>query len=107
MTADKRICEISSWLDNLQSLLEKQIQLIRRGDINDIEQLSSKTGAVLEKVAAAGVFRSEKFKSQRGHLAKLYKDMSLAVAVEKARVLEELGKVRKSKKTLGTYHRNI
>jgi len=103
MSTDKQI----HLLDDLQSLLEKQIELAKQGNISDVEVLSKQTSSLVEKIAQAGIIELAEFKNRREQLQKLYKDLCLAVTAQRADVTEKLSRVRKGKKTIETYRNNI
>ncbi len=94
-------------LDELQNLLEKQIELARQGNINEIEVLSKQASSLVGEIARSGVLESSEFKSQREQLRKLYHDLCLALTAQQAETAEELSRVRKGKKTIATYRGNI
>jgi hypothetical protein len=94
-------------LDELQNLLEKQIELARQGNINEIEVLSKQASSLVGEIARSGVLESSEFKSQREKLRKLYQDLCLALTTQQAETAEELSRVRKGKKTIATYRSNI
>jgi len=94
-------------LDGLQGLLEKQIELARKGKINEIEVLSKQAGSLVGKIARSGVFESAEFRSRREQLRKLYQNLCLALAAQKAETAEKLSQVRRGKKTIEVYRNNI
>lgn len=94
-------------LDKLQSLLEKQIELARQGNINKVEVLSKQAGSVVGKIAQTRVLELPEFKNRQEQLQKLYEDLCLAVTVQKAGTTEELSRLRKGKKTIEVYRSNI
>jgi len=103
MSTDKQIY----LLDELQSLLEKQIKLAQQGNISGVEVLSKQASSLVGKIAQSGVLESSEFKSQREQLRKLYQDLCLALTAQQAETAEELSRVRKGKKTIATYRGNI
>jgi hypothetical protein len=94
-------------LDELQSLLEKQIELARRGNINEIDVLSKQASSIVGKIFRSGILESSEFKSQHEQLRKLYHDLCLALTAQQVETAEELSRVRKGKKTIETYRSNI
>jgi len=94
-------------LNELQNLLEKQIELARQSNINEIEVLSKQASSLVGKIARSGVLESSEFKSQCEQLRKLYQDLCLALTTQQAETAEELSRVRKGKKTIETYRSNI
>jgi hypothetical protein len=97
-------------LDELRTLLEKQIELARQGNIREVEVLSEQAGSLVEKIAQTGildpadtVFNEE----QREQLRQLYEGLCLTITAQKADVSEKLSQVRKGKKTIQTYRSHI
>jgi len=64
--------EQASLCDELQNLLEKQIEMIQRGDISEVESLSEETSSLVERCAHSGILERAGFENQRGKLKKLY-----------------------------------
>ena len=97
-------------LNELQSLLEKQVEAANRGNLREVELLIEKSGSLVGKIAKAGIIDAANpaFNSKRRQqLQKLYEDLCLAVEAQKAGVSEELSRVRKGKKTVQAYRRHI
>lgn len=97
-------------LDELQTLLEKQVEMARQGNIRDVEVLSRQAGSLSEKIAQTGILdpADPAFNGgRREQLRKLYEDLCLAITDQKAGVCEELSRVRKGKKTIQTYRNHI
>jgi translation initiation factor IF-2 len=97
-------------LDELQTLLEKQIELARQGNITEVEILSEQAGSLVEEITQTGildpagpVFNGQ----QQEQLRKVYKDLCLAITDQKMEVSKELSRVRKGKKTIQTYRSHI
>lgn len=95
------------FLDELQGLLEKQIDLARKGKINEIAVLSKQAGSLVEEIARQGVFESAEFTSRREQLQKLYQNLCLALEVQQAETAEKLSHVRRGKKTIEVYRNNV
>ena len=94
-------------LDELQGLLEKQIELARKGNINEIEVLSKQAGSLVREITRSGVFESAEFRSRREQLRKLYQNLCLALAAQQAETAEKLSQVRRGKKTIEVYRNNV
>jgi len=94
-------------LDELQSLLEKQIELVHQGGIIDSERLSTQAGRLVEKIAQAGILELSEFKDRREHLQKLYEDLCLALIAQRDDISGKLSWVRKGKKAIETYRSNL
>jgi hypothetical protein len=102
--ADEQGCLLTA----LQGLLEEQIKLAHQGDINTVEILNKQAGLLVEKIVQTNVFESAEFKNQRKKLQKLYEELSLAVAAQKAETSEQqLSRIRKGRKTLHVYRGGI
>jgi hypothetical protein len=97
-------------LDELQTLLEKQIELARQGNIREVEVLSERAGSLVEKIARIGIPdpADTVFNRQRQEqLRKLYENLCLTITARKADVSDKLSQVRKGKKTIQTYLSHI
>jgi len=97
-------------LDELQTLLEKQVELARQGSIREVEVLSKQADSLVEQIIQTGthhcpedVLKAE----QRKKLGKLYEDLCLAISAQKAGVCTELKQIRKGKKTIQAYRSHI
>jgi uncharacterized protein YicC (UPF0701 family) len=94
-------------LDDLRSLLEKQIKLAQQGNISEVEVLSRQAGSLVEKIEQTRILESAEFENRRERLQKLYDSLCLAVTAQRADIAEELSRVRKGKKTVRTYRSNV
>ena len=103
MSIDEQI----NLLDELQSLLEKQIELAKQGNISNVEVLSKQASSIVERIVQAGILGLAEFKNRRKRLQKLYQDLCLAVTAQRAGISEKLSRIRKGKKTIETYRKNI
>jgi len=103
MSTDKQI----HLLDDLQSLLEKQIELVQQGNISGVEILSKQASSLVVEIAQTGILELREFKNRREQLQKLYDSLLLAITAQRADIAEKLSRVRKGKKTIGIYRSNI
>lgn len=97
-------------LDELQTLLEKQVEMARQGNIRDVEVLCEQAGSVVEKIVQTQILDPAESifnRKRREQLQKLYEDLCLAITDQKAEVSKELNRVRKGKKTIQTYRNHI
>ena len=97
-------------LDELQTLLEKQIELARQGNITEVEVLSEQAGSLVEEITQTGILypADPVFNGQRQEqLRKLYEELCLTITAQKADVSDKLSQVRKGKKTIQTYRSHI
>ena len=93
-------------LDNLQSLLEKQIEMARRSDFRCVEALAEQADSIVEKIVNIKTFEQPEFDGQREHLTKLYKKLELILAAGKDSVGKQLKQVGNVRKTLKAYRNN-
>ena len=105
MSTNKHI----SMLDELQGLLEKQLELAHQGNSasEQIEVLGRQADCLVEKITQAGILERAEFESQKKRLKKSYEALHLAISAQKAETSENLIQVRRGKKIVGTYRRNI
>jgi hypothetical protein len=105
MSTDKQI----HMLDELQSLLEKQIELAQQGNpaSRRIEVLSEQADSLVGKIANTGILELSEFKHRRELLHELYDRLRLAIMTQKAETAERLSRVHQGRKTIGTYRSNI
>ena len=103
MSTDKQIY----LLDELQSLLEKQIELAHKGNISGVEVLSKQASSLVGEIAESGILELREFKKRRERLQKLYDSLLLAIAAQGADISEKLSRVRRGKKTIVAYRGNI
>ena len=103
MSTDKEI----SMLDELQSLLEKQIEMARRSNLRRVEALAEQADSVVEKIVKTKTFDQPEFDAQRKHMVKLYKKLQLILAAGKDSVSRQLRQVGNVRKTLKAYRDNI
>ncbi len=93
-------------LDNLQSLLEKQIEMARRSNFRRVETLAEQADSVVEKIVKTKVFEQPGLDGRRELLTKLYKKLQLILATGKDSVGRQLRQVGNVRKTLSAYRNN-
>jgi len=96
-------------LDELQSLLERQIELIHKGDTagKKIEKLSERVNVLVEEVRRTGILESAQFRNKKEKIKNLYDCLYMAISAQKDETQQQLNRVRKGKKTIGIYRNNI
>jgi hypothetical protein len=94
-------------LEALANILEKQIELARHGDFAGLERLAGQCEPLVARISAAGLLENPAYKENRERLAKLYRDIQMAISMQKDAAGEQLKSMRKHKKTLATYRSNI
>lgn len=107
MSMGKRKSRFASELDDLQSLLEKQIEQGRRGNITAVEALGKQADTLVGRIAKRENLESGEFKSRRARLQKLYEELCLAVTAQKNDTSERLVRVRRGKRMVETYRSSI
>jgi hypothetical protein len=96
-------------LDELDSALKKQLELAHQGDLasEKFDVLTSRTDVLVQKIVSLGIPNSDELRGHCNQLQKLYKALCLVVAAEKADVSNELARIRRGRKIIGTYRRSI
>jgi len=94
-------------LNDLQTLLESQIKLAHKGDIAGVESLISRANSVIEQIVKSEIFKQTDCENQREKLQRLYKQLSVAISAQRTETGEQINRIRRGKKTIGTYRDNI
>jgi hypothetical protein len=96
-------------LQGLQNLLEKQIELTRRGgsDSARFEHLNKQADVLVKWIAQSKILRQDRFGGNKEKLARTYDELCLAIKAEQREIAESLGKVRKGRKTISAYKQNL
>ncbi len=95
--------QFTSKLDELEALLEKQKELIRKGDFRNIETSAQQAGSIVEEMVQAGALAAPEVQARGEGLLKLYGELVLMVGAEKENVAQQLEHIRKGEKTLQAY----
>jgi hypothetical protein len=103
MSADDEI----RLLGELASLLERQIELARRGGLAGLEQLAGQCEPLVAKITAAGLLEKPEFKEQQLRLEGLYRNLYLIVTTQKVAAEDELKRVHRGRRIVGNYRRNL
>jgi len=93
-------------LDNLQSLLERQIEMARRGNFGQVELLAEQADSIVEKIVKTKVFEQPGLNSRHEHLIKSYKKLELMLAAGKDAVGKQLQQIGNVRKTFKVYRSN-
>ncbi len=96
-----------SLVNTLQNLLKQQIDFARQGQISTVQELSTKTSFVAEQIAIEKILEMDEFKIYKKQLQKAYEDLSMALKVQKNDVAEKVSQIKKGKKTVRAYKKNI
>ena len=94
-----------SLFDELQRLLEKQIELARRGNLRRVEALAEQADSIVERIVQTGMLQQTDFDGQRENLTKLYKKLELMLATGKDAVNRQIKRVGSGRKALQAYRK--
>ena len=105
MSKDKQ----TSMLDELLSLLERQLELARQGNSTgeQIEVLCRQADCLVKEITQTGILELPEFKDQKMRIKKSYEDLHLALTAQKVDTAEKLSHVRRGRKIVETYRSNI
>jgi len=90
-------------LDELESLLNEQIALARRGDFSASETLAEKSGEIVDKLGRTGALEQCERKERIERLVKSYRTVILSLAAEKDRLEKQLQQIGQGRRTLKAY----
>ena len=99
--------EAEKLLDNLVTLLKKQIRTAQQGKLEEVETLSEQVRSVSAQVAETGVPGQAEFIGRRRQIKDLHEKLCLVVAAEKAQTAEQLRQIRRYKKSLNIYRNSV
>jgi hypothetical protein len=94
-------------LEELANLLERQIELARHGDFVGLERLVGQCEPIVARITAAGLPENPAYKAERERLAKFYRDIQMAISMQKDVTGEKIKSMRKHKKTLAVYRDGV
>jgi hypothetical protein len=96
-------------LDELEVLLSKQIELAHQGDAagERFNALTAMAGSLVGEISQLGPAGPGEYQHRFQRLRELYETLSLVLAAEKADVSEELTRIRRGRKIIGTYRHTI
>jgi hypothetical protein len=94
-------------LKELGNLLDRQVELARRGSFGQLERLVGRCEPLVVKIKAAGLLERPDYKAQSRRVVKLYHDLQLMLSTQKNAVAEQLKSIRRGKRTLAAYRGNM
>jgi len=94
-------------LEELGTLLEKQIALARKGSFAAVLQITGQSEPLVAKIAEARLFEKPEHKIAKDRLANLYRDLQILLSTQQSAAAEQIKSLRKGKKTLSVYRSNI
>ena len=104
---DNQKTRSSSKIDALQNLLEKQIELAKRGNVSKTEPLETQVNSLIEQIKQERYLEDAEFADSRRNLKKLFDELCIAIAAQKADVSEKISRIRKGRNIIQTYRSNI
>lgn len=103
----KDVPRLSSQMEELEGLLRRQIELVRKSDYRSVEALTQRANSIIEEITIAKgnpeAFEQDKFNTNRERLAKLYRELTLMIAAHKDKLGKQLRRVRSGRKTIKAY----
>ena len=105
MSKDKQ----TSMLDELLSLLERQLELARQGNSagEQIEVLCRQADCLVKEITQTGILELPEFEGQKMRIKKSYEDLHLALTAQKVDTAEKLSQARRGRRLIETYRKNI
>jgi hypothetical protein len=96
-------------LDELESVLKKQLELAHQGDTasEKFAALAAQADSLTRKITSLGIRDSDELQGRWSRLHGLYGDLCLVVAAEKADAGEDLARIRRGRKIIGTYRQSV
>ncbi len=92
-------------LDNLQQRLQTQIDKVRINDYRSLEAALQETGSAITEISENKLFQQPQCRQRLAEISKLYRQLTLSVAVGKDTVEKQLQKIGRGKKTVQAYRR--
>ena len=105
--AENAVAEDRRLLAELESLLQRQIDLAHKGNISGAERLAQQAALLVDRIVQIGILRLPEFNSRSQQLQKLYEDLRLAVTTQKADTAAKLSHVRKGRRTARAYRTTV
>jgi len=93
-------------VDFLETLLTKQLERLRRYDLDGAIVLAEEAGKVSAALVRNKVLERPAFAEKRRRIMDLYRQLDLVIASERAEVAEKLMAIRKGIRALGAYGSN-
>lgn len=94
-------------IQELTKLLQRQLDLVGKGRLEEVEALVGQSDPVVRQLSESRILECDEFKSEKQKLEKLYRKIYLALADRHKETGDELRAVRKGRRTLKAYRRNI
>ena len=99
--------EKAALLGELRAVLDRLIRLTSQGSIAELELLGEQAGALVEQIAALGSLDMPEFDRQRRELLALYNTLCAELTARRIETADQLGWIRKGRRTLKAYRASI
>ena len=93
--------------DQLKTVLQKQVQLVKNNKLTDAQTLAERAGAIVAQIIDAPSQQQSLSREKCEEVLELYKKLTLMLEAEKNNINRQQRKVSNGKKTLRAYHRKI
>ena len=93
--------------DYLENILTRQLEKVRNYDLDGAIELAEEANELAATIGREGWLNRPEHSEQHDRVQKLYRDISLIIAVERGEVADKLKVIRKGIKTLGIYGKNM
>ncbi|MEJ5259282.1 MAG: hypothetical protein WHS88_03735 [Anaerohalosphaeraceae bacterium] len=87
----------------LTELLERQLEKLRRYDLDGAVQLAEESHRFAEQLAGEGILERPEYAACRQTIQGLYQDICLVIAAERQEVADKLRQIREGIRTLSAY----
>lgn len=100
---DARTAQQEQMLAYLTDLLERQLEKLRKYDLDGAVRLAQESQPISDQIARQGILEQPCYAVQKKKIQGLYQDICLVIAAERQEVAEKLRQIREGLKTLGAY----
>jgi len=87
----------------LEYLLSRQVERLRRYDLDGALSLAEESATIAEKVTGGGILDLKGNEQIKKRIEQLYKDICLMIASQRQEVCGKLEQIRTGLRALGTY----
>ena len=94
-------------LEQIESLLRRQVELANRDKISEIEGVLAETDRLIQEMRRSRSFNEAKLSEKRAVLGDLYGQLCLALMAKRSETKKELIQLRDGKRVMGVYRANV
>ena len=98
--------ESAQLFKDIENLLEKQIELARRGSYGKLLRMAGQCETLVARTAETGLREKPEYKEAIDRLAGLYNELQLLLSTQQNAAAEQIRAIRKGEKTLAAYRSN-